>query len=188
MTTRTAYRTCPLCEATCGLELTVQALGQALDLGQAQVPGQPAGLQVGVDEDDRGVALGQGAGELDGEGRPLASGVGGDDQDPPRDADGAQRGRQRWQAADQGHLQVLGPGAGGQLRGDRSQHRDAAVVVAVDRELTDVLEVEQDYLEAIGAIGPRVVDPIEVHEVEQLEVSHPEPDGPDRQEADAGDS
>ena len=32
-----------------------------------------------------------------------------------------------------------------------------------------MLEVEQDYLEAIGAIGPRVVDPIEVDEVRAVE-------------------
>ena len=48
-----------------------------------------------------------------------------------------------------------------------------------DVQVLAVLEVEQDYLEAIGAIGPRVVDPIEVHEVEQLEVGRPDPEAGD---------
>jgi hypothetical protein len=37
-----------------------------------------------------------------------------------------------------------------------------------DVQVVAVLEVEERYLEAIGAIGPRVVDPIEVREVGEV--------------------
>jgi len=38
-----------------------------------------------------------------------------------------------------------------------------------DVQVVAVIEAEQDYLEAIGAIGPRVIDPIEVDEVRAIE-------------------
>lgn len=47
-----------------------------------------------------------------------------------------------------------------------------------DVQVVAVLDAEEDYLEAIGAIGPRVADPIEVHEVEQLEPGPVDPGDP----------
>jgi hypothetical protein len=57
-----------------------------------------------------------------------------------------------------------------------------------DVQVVAVLEAEQDYLEAIGAIGPRVADPIEVREVEQLEAGAPAPLEPGPTEPGTGDS
>ena len=75
------------------------------------------------------------------------------------------------------------------------QATEAGMVVE-DVQVVAVLEVEQDYLEAIGAIGPRVTDAIEVREVEQLEArpiqeleaGSPEAGAAASIEADPGDS